>query len=1176
MSTAAHNIRLAKSIASRDNGIEIRNGSVLFGNRKRDPKNKDKCEKGALQCALEYAEKMEHTVVVKFELGKKDHWYGSYLLPVDAIAAFSVPDSHYYEILRAQQPRKFYADVEFVYDTILKGDADIILTVEQIFDRVGDVVCDLADELSGQRVPRTIQVATSKGDAVSRAWKGVAKVSAHIVFDFGFPDQRSTRAFADAVVNRINQDAIPYLRYTKDGRIETVVDKVPYMVNQSWRCLGSIKAEDTDARRRLMPLPGSSKDICDHLVGIYGQSTVPMLQIDLSTASLPPHVKRALFARPPPAHDDITRMRLQIPAKFIRLALEGLSSERAEDYHNWTRVVWCAFNVCFDNDCLDLGRELIHAFSKRSGKYDESSVNALWNSTGYREAGLHWPAMRSWVWEDDRKLWRAMRSDPEHGALMAKDNRRTFAEQYLPHVDRYPGIAEVVRYSSRYVTPIDFVNFDIHIEHSPMDTGKGCVIVELILSGLYESVVIYVNRCVLCRSFTSRLNGEIRKAMGRYDETKMFRDYRRPEEVWDPAEPRPDLPLNGDAASPGKTTDVDLDQFPFVVMQMESGYKLKGTPALMIADECESDLAQFSSSTMKKMRECSECFLMSAQLARKVLYADAFISDKTLSFVSSSNKDDKRVIYRDNLWRPEGRKAYEIQGNNSAALKCATQEAILAKVRLGEKVVLFTSNNQFGMEVDAKLRSVFPDKVVFLYNKFTDDAVKDDHFDNVDAIWRTADVVIYSPVLLAGVSFNVHDYFSTLFVYAFSSSCVVRDMMQAAGRVRKFKDSVMYYALDTYGARSYNLPITYEAVKASVLAVGDLRLKYLGDDKEMAPGDYIDPLGDVLATIDMVNLHDARNAQAVMEKLLRLQFVRKMRAAPEWLMDIHVRNIWEQCLTHNPNSFRVVFDDFMVLAGWEKAGVLTKQDVQNWENLARRQIGLPPKRVRTANADRAATRDYDSIPVIEKVAADEIETRRNRGTASNVEKMQLERFWYDNVIVGNPDAPPETLAKVFNALDDHTVHRHLMNIWAEVRVSPLAAAGSNAEINPYPEMMDNMPAVIAGIRKLCGLLGLSSTRDTSTEVSDALLQEKLQPLQEVVADLQVLSSVTPSSSTAADPVKVLKLNIDAVLNAFCGKKLKGKAARSRNNGKFVRIYTYHLQHQSAVTADIVSVVAYIR
>ena len=340
-------------------------------------------------------------------------------------------------------------------------------------------------------------------------------------------------------------------------------------------------------------------------------------------------------------------------------------------------------------------------------------------------------------------------------------------------------------------------NYDVHIDCSPMDTRKTARFVDLVLSGEYNSVVIYVNRSTLCRAYVSRLNLEIRKAMGSYDETKMFRDYRRPDIVCDPLrENGTALDDEGDDSdfsnfdsssevdeddSEERVISIDLQKFPFMVVQMESGYKLTGGPPdLLAGDEIESDLAQLSSSTMKKLKLCAEKFIYYVRSAGKVVLMDAFISDKTLGFVHNAFRgSEARVIYRHNSWIPENRKAFEIQAKDSRGLKSFMMAVIAAKVKAKKRVVLFSSNNKFAVAVSDKLHKMFPDTSVLLYNKYTDDLIKDAHFGDIDRVWCTADVVIYSPILLAGVSFNVADHFDCLFIFGYNMSCCVRDMWQA-------------------------------------------------------------------------------------------------------------------------------------------------------------------------------------------------------------------------------------------------------------------------------------------------------------------------------------------------------------------------------------------------------------
>jgi len=65
----------------------------------------------------------------------------------------------------------------------------------------------------------------------------------------------------------------------------------------------------------------------------------------------------------------------------------------------------------------------------------------------------------------------------------------------------------------------------------------------------------------------------------------------------------------------------------------------------------------------------------------------------------------------------------------------------------------------------------------------------------VNRSWKALDCLIYSPVLLNGVSFDVAQHFDVLFMYVTNTSCCIRDVFQASARVRDFSEDVMYNVL---------------------------------------------------------------------------------------------------------------------------------------------------------------------------------------------------------------------------------------------------------------------------------------------------------------------------------------------------------------------------------------------
>ena len=615
---------MAKSIASADNGIEEKDGALFFTVRKR--KGQKTKERGALECAIEYKEKQGHNFLVKHAEAEKDHWYASFPNVETASEALARHDSRYFEQIEKYQARRSYMDLEFIENTVLCQGLPR-LKASDVIQKAADFICDFADEFhqGEQKVSREVQISRSKGQCESKAWRGKSRSSGHVVGGFGFEDQESQKAFMLAAINKARQEQVPYLLYEKDGEVDCIIDKKPYMSNQSWRCLNSIKPEDRDPRRRLVAAPGSSCDIQDHLVGIYtaeqrSQTFMVTHDLHVPKARVPkkaPVIEKAESSKSvqedasilPPVDQNNTK----IPADLIEKVVEAFSQRRAHDYQDWSYAGWGIYNVCWENDCMDLGHALFHKFSQKSAKYDKVEVDAFWNSTRFRDDGLKWPTVRSWLKEDNRKLWLSLRKSEQFKEHMVKDNRELYREQFMAHVNRYMDVIKTVQpYRNREVLPINFKDHDVHIEWSAMDTGKGSRILDQILSGQYRRVVVYVNRTVLCRSVMDRINSAIAAKLGHIDQSKMFKDYRRPEEEWVAPDQRGDGVASAaaeqlrtvafvdgdsedeDAQSKDKTKVINLKQYPFVVMQMESGWRIEGpAPDLMVVDECESDLAQF-------------------------------------------------------------------------------------------------------------------------------------------------------------------------------------------------------------------------------------------------------------------------------------------------------------------------------------------------------------------------------------------------------------------------------------------------------------------------------------------------------------------------------------------------------------------------------------------------------
>ena len=248
-------------------------------------------------------------------------------------------------------------------------------------------------------------------------------------------------------------------------------------------------------------------------------------------------------------------------------------------------------------------------------------------------------------------------------------------------------------------------------------------------------------------------------------------------------------------------------------------------------------------------------------------------------------------------------------------------------------------------------------------------------------------------------------------------------------------------------------------------------------------------------------------------------------------------------------------------------GCSQKTDIVNWENAVRRSQGQTLRRLPRASVK--PSRDYLKIPLLNDYTAAEIRKARDRGTASEAEKMQLERHWFDTEMV-DKYSPVNIRASVFNDLIKSRNHQLLVGIEAERNMDTGRTVENAATINPYQELMPDLPAVIDAIRILCRLLGLSSSCDTQATFSDSTLKDNKEALSTQVKDLQQYLD-TPSSS-AKNAIMALANNIGYILKRFSGVQLKKTLSRPRDGGEQVQFHTYQITVEDTTVQNTLRVV----
>jgi len=122
----------------------------------------------------------------------------------------------------------------------------------------------------------------------------------------------------------------------------------------------------------------------------------------------------------------------------------------------------------------------------------------------------------------------------------------------------------------------------------------------------------------------------------------------------------------------------------------------------------------------------------------------------------------------------------------------------------GKKVVVPSSTRSFALTLTDILKSEYPDKVILTYSKDNKDNEEDEEDEEIVvpknqqhsidiSKWNTADVLIYSPTISAGVSY-IEDHFDCLVAYIVNSNRTptVDIVLQQLFRVRKLNEGGMF------------------------------------------------------------------------------------------------------------------------------------------------------------------------------------------------------------------------------------------------------------------------------------------------------------------------------------------------------------------------------------------------
>lgn len=252
-----------------------------------------------------------------------------------------------------------------------------------------------------------------------------------------------------------------------------------------------------------------------------------------------------------------------------------------------------------------------------------------------------------------------------------------------------------------------------------------------------------------------------------------------------------------------------------LIVQIESILKIPfnknfvvPTYDLIILDEIESILKQFSSSTFKN------------NVARKTfeyLYAIINLSIKNNGKIIALDGDlaIRSMHYLDSFG-PKINIVNEVNFNrfhiNITQNIDVYESEIFEALNDSKNIVIASMSAEYATSIQHKILDKYSQLKIKLYTSSSDsDEIK--KLQNVNELWKECNVLIYSPTISSGVSFDI-PHFHKLFGVISNMSCSERDFHQMLRRIRKIEDTdILIFNYSLLKLNDKMLYETYEKTK---------------------------------------------------------------------------------------------------------------------------------------------------------------------------------------------------------------------------------------------------------------------------------------------------------------------------------------------------------------------------
>lgn len=1022
------------------------------------------------------------------------------------------PNMYIFEVLPVELPRRFYVDID------VKEESPVFLryTYSELVEATINVVQEAYKKVTQQEFD-VAQVATSVVENTTH------KQSIHMTFPIYLSNHMATLRFAQVVLNTVDPDDI----LAKDLK-EPLLDMSVYSRNQCFRCLNQSKYGKQDYT--LTPFEGAPQDPVDHLVGLYGD----IRQYHMVDEQKLNHVSNTCIH--------------ELKQRSFKNNMKDTESIRrfiSQHYEVFTDIVYYDPELIRENINMDTTDDVLFYLSCIPNSNEKPQKYSLWYSIGqalknishddgqpdkYLQEWIDWSNLAAGVYGNETRsctrAWKGFTVKPKTEKRYTIRFITTIAEIYAPNIQKHRQLNmnfkdmfltspyhalfdETYVYNERYCQEYD-PDIPIEVSQSPMGSGKTVCMKKLCIRSDTNEEIPRYNRVLLVsprKTFSREKVAEFAQILSG------FKDY----------------------SDQDVQESYDWLDFDRLAIQVESLHRLEDINIhnnydLVILDEIESILYQFSSTTNKEPQINFNVFVKVVAYAEKVVMADAFITNRTLQFAldvkAVTGKKTKLAV---NLYRPQGMTAHVL------GIAKSMQQAPIAKTMFAQHVIKSLMDNKklcvvigsksFKDEliqevVDHMLRYKKTDftQCIRDYDSLTDDQVMK-QLTNVNELWvgENVKLLIYTSKITVGISFTVPDDFDATYIYGSFMCPIARDLIQAHFRVRHTKSKTLYVALYVSASEGAQQQHT-------------------------------------LSSVTMRNMYISGHFHKKKSKFDNKQYKRMYFK----LVDYNaLEEELGQCM------YEEVFLHFL-----KETGYNIQYGAKGGDHANKKSVTTPTYDYKEC---------YNRAKTLSSLQANDLEDKQKHGNATCMDKLTLKAYHFKRIhtrglkkdINAIMERYPTFDYDLFNLYASDKLYQNFMdNIIDEVYTNNI-----NTELTrqAYCVMTTQGQTLrVKYIKDMCSILGIHNSLDTSSTISGDKMENLFQyycddkQRKELITKLFKVKEKDAKEHTKRQLGKML---FNTIIRYWNGGKVQAKRQQMRQGTNRSEVYTYNIDFKSVKEID---------